>query len=80
MRPPPCGARKLHAASRGNNQRDGHPLLANPVETDRRPAALDASDDGGPVGHDGDLITITHQHIPRVHPKSWCRREPGWRR
>lgn len=46
-----------------------HPLLANPVETDRRPAALDASPDDGAVGHDGDIISIAHQHIPGVHPK-----------
>jgi len=47
----------------------GDLLFANPVQTDRRPAALDASDDGSAVGHDGDIVAIADQHVPRVQTK-----------
>jgi hypothetical protein len=35
------------------------------VETDRGPAALDPSDDGGAVGYDGNIISLAYEYVPR---------------
>jgi hypothetical protein len=47
------------------------------VQTNGRPAPLDTSDHGRPIGEGRDAVAVADQHIARVHPEGAIHEVPA---
>jgi hypothetical protein len=50
------------------------------VQTNGRPAPLDTSDHGRPIGEGRDAVAVADQHIARVHPEGAIHEVPRRRK
>jgi hypothetical protein len=63
--------------SKGNNQQPATRPITDLAQAHGRPAALDASDHGRPIGERGNAVTVADQHVARMYPEGAIHQVPA---